>query len=334
MTKGNKKAQPRQGRRRAVVLLSLGGPDGPEAVQPFLRNLFSDPAILPLPFLLRWYVSRRIAARRTPVTQEMYARIGGRSPLLDETRAQARALEDAFKGGQVTRVFVAMRYAPPFAGKVVKDILDFAADELVLLPLYPQYSTATTETSLKDFARAFERQRMNVPCHTIPSWPDLPGFIEVLADRLLDALGKIPEAVPRRILFSAHGLPQRTIDKGDPYSGEIRKTVDAVLAVLATRMKVPPPEACICYQGRSRNIAWLEPSLKSEIDRAGADGSALVVVPVSFVSEHIETLVELDLDAAERARGMGVPMFLRTACVGTHPRFIEALSRLVEDAAL
>lgn len=334
MTKENKKTQPRQDGRRAVVLLNLGGPDGPEAVEPFLRNLFSDPAILPLPFPLRWYLSRRIAARRTPATKELYARIGGKSPLLAETLAQALALEQVLNERGTARVFVAMRYAAPFADEVVQDMLDFAADELVLLPLYPQYSTATTETSLKNFTRALKRQRMTVPCRAIRSWPDLPGFIEVLADRLLEAFGKIPEGTAPRILFSAHGLPQQTVDKGDSYPGEVRKTVDAVLAVLATRLTVPPPEACICYQGRSRNIAWLEPSVESEIDRAGAEGRALVVVPVSFVSEHIETLVELDLDAAERARVVGVPMFLRTATVGTHPRFIKALAKLVEDAAL
>lgn len=317
------------GPRRAVVLLNLGGPDGPDSVRPFLQNLFSDPAILPLPWPLRWYLSRRIAARRTPLTQALYARIGGKSRLLEATRAQARALEEALQGDGATRVFTVMRYAPPLAGEVIGAIREFAPQEIVGLPLYPQYSTATSETSLKDFARALARQRIRVPFRAIRSWPDLPGFIEVLAERLRDALGTIPDHTPRRILFSAHGLPQRTVDKGDPYPEEVRQTVDAVLAALATRMSGSIPGAAICYQSRSRNIAWLTPSLESEIDRAGEEGTALVVVPVSFVSEHIETLVEIDMEAAERARRAGVPVFLRTAAVGTHPRFIESLARLV-----
>jgi ferrochelatase len=308
--------------RRAVVLMNLGGPDSPAAVRPFLYNLFSDPAIIGLPAVLRLPLAWLIAIRRSATAQRIYAQLGGASPLLGNTEAQALALEAAL--GPDHRCFIAMRYWHPLTAETVSAVVRWRADEVVLLPLYPQYSTTTTASSLKAWTEEAARQGLVVPTQAIRSYPTAPGFIAALAAGVDAALG---EAVgrPARLLFSAHGLPLKIVRAGDPYPQEVEATVAAVMAALAR----PGLDWRICYQSKVGPLAWLGPSVEEELHRAGRDRVAVVMAPISFVSEHSETLVELDVDYRRVAENCGVPAYRRVATVGTDPRVIAALADLV-----
>ena len=306
--------------RRAVILMNLGGPDAPEAIRPFLYNLFSDPAILRLPPPLRVPLAMLIAWRRAATARRIYAQLGGVSPLLENTLAQATALQAALS--ENTRCFVAMRYWHPFAAETVRAVMEYEPDELVLLPLYPQCSTTTTASSLADWHRAAAAEGFVTPTRTIRSYPDAPGFIAAVADLVGPYLDRDP--VPR-LLFSAHGLPLRIVAKGDPYPDEIARTAHAVVAALPRRRL----DWQICYQSRVGPLQWLGPSVEEELHRAGRDGVAVVVAPISFVSEHSETLVELDREYRRVAQRHGVARYERVPTVGTHPDFIAALAQLV-----
>jgi ferrochelatase len=322
-------------KRIAVVLFNLGGPDSPQAVRPFLRNLFSDPAIIALPWILRRPLGGFIARRRTPVAQAIYGHIGGRSPILEETQKQARALEAALAApGQAVKAFVAMRYWHPFSDGAALAVKAFAPDHIVLLPLYPQFSTTTTGSSLKDWRRAARKAGLKVPTSEICCYPRAPGFAAAMAERIRAAFGEegFGEAGPQgwRLLLSAHGLPKRIVEKGDPYQGQVEQSAQAIVAALA----MPALEAQVCYQSRVGPLEWIGPATDAEIRRAGRDGKNLMVAPLAFVSEHSETLVELDIEYGRLARQCGVGQYRRAATVGTHPEFIAALAGLVRAALL
>lgn len=309
--------------RRAVVLFNLGGPDRPEAVMPFLFNLFNDPAIIRLPAPLRRLLAALIARLRAPKAREIYARLGGGSPLLPNTEAQARALEARL--GPDWRCFVAMRYWHPFAAEAARAVQDWGAEEVVLLPLYPQFSTTTTASSLADW----KRQKLALPTRIVRSYPRAPGFVKAVAGLVMEGLSSFGGEERPRILFSAHGLPRRIVDAGDPYPSQVEETVAAVVAALPVR----DTDWVIAYQSRVGPLEWIGPSVEAEIDRAGRDKVPLLVVPVAFVSEHSETLVELDIKYRNRAEKAGVPSYRRLPTVGTHPDFIAALAELVERSA-
>ena len=201
--------------RRAVVLMNLGGPDSPQAVKPFLRNLFSDRAIIDLPTILRLPLAALIAARRARVAAEIYEYLGGGSPLLPNTEAQARALESAL-GGE-TRCFIAMRYWHPLTGEAVRAVKAWRPDEVVLLPLYPQYSTTTTKSSLDEWWWEAARQALKIPQHEIYCYPFEPGFVAAVTELTAETLARAKADVSYRVLFSAHGLPKRMIERGNPY---------------------------------------------------------------------------------------------------------------------
>jgi protoporphyrin/coproporphyrin ferrochelatase len=312
--------------RRAVVLMNLGGPDSPEAVRPFLVNLFSDPAIINLPTPLRQILARLIARRRSAIAGEMYAHLGGASPLLANTEAQARALEKELGDGH--RCFVAMRYWRPLTAATVQAVKAWEPDEIVCLPLYPQYSTTTTGSSLGVWQREAARQRLDRPTRTIRSYPVAPGFIAALAEETAKALAETCRNERVRLLLSAHGLPLKIVRAGDPYPAEIAQTAQAVVAALT----VPDLDWRVCYQSRVGPLAWLGPAVDDEIRRAGTERVALVVAPIAFVSEHSETLVELDRDYRRLAERCGVPSYRRVKTVGTDPQFIAALAGLVRAA--
>ena len=312
--------------RTAVVLFNLGGPDSLEAVAPFLVNLFSDPAIIGLPQPLRSLVARAIAWRRAPVARAIYERLGGGSPLLANTEAQARALEAAL--GESFRVFIAMRYWPPFAMETAKGVKAWQPDAIVLLPLYPQASTTTTQSSFADWQRAATAAGLGAPTRALCCYPEEPGFIAALVGEIRDALTRWPGGVPKRVLFSAHGLPQKIVASGDPYPWQVERTAAALRAALAT----PALDTVVCYQSRVGPLAWIGPSTDDEIRRAGREGVGLIVVPVAFVSEHSETLVELDREYRHLAESAGVPRYERAPTVGTAPAFIAGLARLVHAA--
>jgi len=309
----------------AVVLFNLGGPDSLEAVRPFLFNLFKDPAIIQLPALARYPLAALISTTRAKASQANYALMGGRSPLLPETQAQATMLEAELKAqGHEAKVFVAMRYWKPFADETAKAVAAFAPDEIVLLPLYPQYSTTTSGSSLADWARAYTGPGRT---RTVCCYPSARGVAEAHAAeirRVWDAAGR-PEGV--RLLFSAHGLPQQVVDGGDPYQAQVQATAEAVAALL--------PEFTdrqVCYQSRVGRLKWLEPSTEAAIRQAGVDGKGVLVCPIAFVSEHVETLVELDREYGELAETLKVHPYLRAHTPGVQPSFIAELAAAVTQA--
>jgi protoporphyrin/coproporphyrin ferrochelatase len=309
----------------AVVLFNLGGPDCPEAVEPFLRNLFSDPAVLSLPGLIRKPLAWFIAKKRAPIAQKIYARIGGRSPILPETMAQANALERVLTKHQ-TRVFIAMRCWKPFTREAAAAVAAFKPDHVVLLPLYPQFSTTTTGSSLAEWQRAGKAAGIIAPTTTICCYPVLPGFIAALAAAICDTLQKAKPDVSYRLLVSAHGLPKQVIARGDPYQGQVEQTAAALVQRLGWE------DFSICYQSRVGPLEWIGPATDAEIHRAGADGKGVIIVPVAFVSEHSETLVELDIEYAHLAREAGVRDYLRAPTVSVRPEFIAGLKSLVLES--
>ncbi len=279
----------------AIILFNLGGPDSLEAVQPFLRNLFSDPAIITLPKWLRIPLARFISSRRTPKAKKIYEQIGGGSPILGQTEAQARALEDALGGTHDWRGYVCMRYWHPLTETVVRSVGRFAPDRIVLLPLYPQFSTTTTGSS---FAAWKKSASFKAPTASIESYPTEAGFIDASAELVKQGLAETGDG-PVRVLFSAHGLPEKIVKAGDPYQRQVEETARAIAGKIGT------VDWSICYQSRVGPLKWIGPSTEAEIRRAAADKKAIVLYPLSFVSEHSETLVELDIDYRRLARGSG-----------------------------
>ncbi len=312
--------------RIAVVAYNLGGPDSPEAVKPFLKNLFSDPMIIRLPGPLRWFVASMISRRRAPVAREIYAKIGGRSPILPETQKQADALQAALGDG--FRVFVAMRYWHPFADQVARDVAAWKPDRVVLLPLYPQFSTTTTESFLRIWRHAARAASLDVPTAEVCCYPDHEGFVRALHRVTADAIAEVPDGMKYRVLFSAHGLPKKIVDAGDPYADQVERTAAAVIA----RLGVEGLDSVVCYQSRVGPLEWLKPYTEDEIHRAGDEKTALVVVPVAFVSEHSETLVELDMEYRELAHEAGVPAYVRAPTVNADAAFIAGLAAIVRAA--
>jgi protoporphyrin/coproporphyrin ferrochelatase len=313
--------------RVAVVLMNLGGPDRLEAVQPFLFNLFSDPAILRLPVLFRLPLAHIISRRRTPIAREIYRRLGGGSPLVANTEAQARALEAVL--GPPYRCFVAMRYWHPTSEETAVEVAGWGADQIVCLPLYPQFSTTTTASSLAAWRAAMARRGLDRPPQVVCCYPSDPGFVKAVAGLIRPVLDLAAEHErPPRLLLTAHGLPKRIVLSGDPYQNQVEATAAAVIAALNR----PGLDWTTCYQSRVGPLEWIGPSTEGEIRRAGKDGVPVVVAPISFVSEHSETLVELDLDYRDLAVASGVRAYHRVPTVGTEPGFIRSLAALVRQA--
>jgi protoporphyrin/coproporphyrin ferrochelatase len=314
----------------AVVLFNLGGPDSPEAVEPFLRNLFSDPAIIGLPAIVRLPLARLIARRRAPIARKIYEHIGGRSPIFEETRKQADALAAALSGGGVdAKCFISMRCWHPFSDGAARAVKAFNPDKTVLLPLYPQYSTTTTASSIKDWARAARKAGLTAPTSRVCCYPWEAGFVAAAAARIHDAMKDLKPDISYRLLLSAHGLPKRVIQKGDPYQWQVEQSAAAIVKALA----VPGLEPVVCYQSRVGPLEWIGPSTDAEIARAGRDGKGVIVAPIAFVSEHSETLVELDIEYRKLAGEHGVADYRRAAAVGAHADFIAGLAGLVTRAA-
>jgi protoporphyrin/coproporphyrin ferrochelatase len=309
--------------KTAVVLFNLGGPDTPEAVQPFLFNLFNDPAIITLPRALRWFLAKLFAARRAPVARVIYDRLGGGSPLLANTEAQARALEAALGSGY--RAFIAMRYWHPQSRAAAMAVKQWGADEVLLLPLYPQFSTTTTASSLIAWQTAARAAGLTVPSRALCCYPAETGFIAALAGSIRKILDGWPDGQRKRILFSAHGLPEKTVAAGDPYRWQVEYTV----AALRRALGMAELDCVTCYQSRVGPLAWIGPGTDEEIRRAGAEGVGLIVVPVAFVSEHSETLVELDIEYRHLAELAGVPIYMRVPTVAAAAEFVAGLARLV-----
>ncbi len=329
-------------RRVGVVLFQLGGPDTLDAVEPFLYNLFSDPQIIDFPFarLARPAMARLIASRRARKVRDHYARIGGKSPLRDLTIRQAAALEGELRKTLDARVFVAMRYWHPLTEEAVRAVLSAGLGELVLLPLYPQYSRTTTGSSLNEWQRVSTRLAPNhTPTRIIREFYRHEGYIEAVVEKINEGLRRLetePTAVGTRravplqeglphLVFSAHGIPASVIAEGDPYQAQIEATVKLVMERGGWRLP-----HLLCYQSRVGPGRWVRPSLEETIRELAALGASMpLVVPISFVSDHIETLSEIDIEARELARSLGIRQFEVMPALNDSPRFIRALADLV-----
>ncbi len=320
--------------RTAVVLFNLGGPDAPDAIRPFLFNLFNDASIIGLPAPLRFLLANFIAWRREKPARAIYAQIGGKSPLLDNTRAQAAALEAALSDGFATgeakgevRTFIAMRYWHPMSSETAAAVKEFAPDLVILLPLYPQWSVTTTASSLRVWHEAAQTVGLEAETRAVCCYPTEPGFIIANAELVRRAYEAATPYGRPRVLFSAHGLPKRVIDAGDPYQWQCERTARAI----ADAIDIPDLDWLNCYQSRVGPLEWIKPSTDEEIRRAGRDKAPLIVVPIAFVSEHSETLVEIEIEYRHMAAELGVPYFARVPTVGVEPAFIGGLARLVRQ---
>jgi ferrochelatase len=309
----------------AVLLMNLGGPKTQADVKGFLFNLFADRRIITLPFGVRHGLAAVIAHTRTPTAQANYRHMGGGSPILAESQAQADALQALLDGqtGIEARVFVGMRYWHPFIGAVAAEISAYAPDEIVLLPLYPQFSSTTTLTAFEAFERAY---RGPAKVTRICCYANNDRFIAAHVDLIRAQLARLPDPQSYRLLFSAHGLPQKIVDAGDPYQAQVEATVARIMAQLGAHDHV------ICYQSRVGRLVWLGPSTDEEIRRAGVEQKPVVVIPVAFVSEHVETLVELDIEYSHLAKAAGIPDYVRVPALGVTPDYIAALAQEVAKA--
>ena len=320
-------------RKLAVVLFNLGGPDRPEAIRPFLLNLFRDPAILRVPFFIRPLLARIIASARVKPATENYAILGGKSPLLELTQEQASALEDALSGPDIeARCFIAMRYWHPFSLQTAAELRDWGADEVFLLPLYPHFSTTTTGSSLAAWRDAAAQVGLARPVTTLCCWFNDPAYVSATAAIVRRSLADARKTATAhlRILFSAHGLPETIVQRGDPYQFQIESTVQSVVDHMEAAGEVIDWQ--VCYQSRATPQKWLDPSTESAIESAAHDKVAVLVVPIAFVSEHSETLVELDVEYRELAEKMGVPGYYRSPAQNSDPGFIAALAQAVHAA--
>lgn len=333
--------------RSAVVLLNLGGPDSLDAVRPFLFNLFADPDIfkLPLARLTQKPFAALVSRRRAPEAAKGYAAIGGKSPLLENTLAQAQALQRALAAVETTQaplavdaagagavrasasnaradVYVCMRYWHPMAAQVVAELKRKEYPHVVLLPLYPQYSRTTTGSSYNDFMRACWAQDYRPRVDLVREWYDEPAYQQGIAETLRSELAQLPDPRPEKteLLLSAHGLPRKVVDAGDPYEQQIEATAQSVRARLGW------PHVTLCYQSRVGPLEWLRPYTDDVIREKGRAGAKqMLVYPIAFVSDHVETLYELGITYAELARECGIAHYRVVPALNAHPRLIEAL---------
>ncbi len=320
----------REDKKTGVVLLQLGGPDSLDAVQPFLYNLFCDPDIIDLPFafLFRKRLAKYVSAKRAPKVQELYKGIGGKSPILAQTNDQAAALETELRKSINANVYVAMRYWHPMTNEVVEQMHKDNVEKVVLLPLYPQFSKTTTGSSVNEWNRIVAaRNHSSIPTSLVREYFDHPLYIKAIVQNINTTIEKVspPDRSKIHLVFSAHGTPVKLVRDGDPYSHQIKKTYEAVIAEgmfgLAHHL---------CFQSKVGPQKWLEPSLDRTIGKlAGEKVSHVIVVPIAFVSDHIETLSEINIETREEARELGIRYFDMMPALHTNPLFIQALADVV-----
>ncbi len=317
----------------AVVLFNLGGPDSLKAVKPFLYNLFSDPAIIQIPTPFRQILAKFISKKRDPIARKIYEEIGGKSPILGETEKQATALEKTLNKNGNYKVFIAMRYWHPFAEETIAEVKKYSPDKIILLPLYPQFSTTTTQSSFGNWQKQAKIAGLKTQTTSCCCYGENENFISAHVDNIkpvvLAAQKKGSESTPVRLLFSAHGLPQKIIDKGDPYADQVYKTVEKTISLLKSELDIKNIDYKTCFQSRVGPLKWLSPSLDDEIKQAANDNVGVIIVPISFVSEHSETLVELDIEYKKIASYLGITNYYRVPTLSTHEKFIGCLKDIV-----
>jgi protoporphyrin/coproporphyrin ferrochelatase len=316
-----------------LIALNLGGPGSLDDVRPFLQRLFADPEVIQLGWLspLQKLIAWQIARSRAPFSRAAYAQIGGRSPILDETTAQAQAVTDVLAArGIATVPVVAMAAWHPLADEALATLAARGVERAIALPLYPQESRTTTDSSLNQIETSRARHP-GLEIAAVRRYPDAAGYLDAVVERIEDAVRTLPPelAATAPVLFSAHGLPESYIRKGDPYLDDIRITVEAVSRRMALGAR-----ARLCFQSKVGRMRWLGPSTETLLDEMAAAGTpAVVMVPIAFTGEHIETLQEIDILYRGRAEKAGITHFARARTVGAHPKFIAALADLAEGAA-
>ena len=318
----------------AVILFNLGGPTDLKSVKPFLFNLFNDYAIIKLPQPFRYLLAKLISSRRLKKAQGIYQQINGKSPLLEITQNQAEHLEKELSFFGNFKIFIAMRYWHPFAEESIKGIEKFQPDELILLPLYPQFSSSTTASSLKDFLDKFSLSLIkNSAIKTICCYATDHDFCKSHALLIIDSLNLFYKGNfdSVRLLFSAHGLPQKLIDQGDPYVFQVEATVEEVVNQLANLMAIEKQKIDyqICYQSKVGPLKWTTPSLEHEINRISKDQKNPLIIPIAFVSDHSETLVELDIEYKELADHLKIENYQRVPALNLEKQFIRSLSEMI-----
>ena len=311
--------------KKAVILFNLGGPDKLENVEPFLFNLFYDPAILNLPTFFRYPLAKLIANRRAPTAKRIYNELGGSSPILKLTEKQAHALEFKLnKDDSLSdyKCFVVMRCWHPRAESVVKEVINYNPDEVILMPLYPQYSAATSGSSIKEWNDICLKNGLNIKTSTICCYPTDENFVQAHKEEIIK---KIKNLENFKLIFSAHGLPEKNIKKGDPYQWQVEQSVDQIVKSL----NINDLDWILSYQSRVGPLKWIGPSTEDIIVENSKIGKKIVLVPIAFVSEHSETLVELDIEYRELAVKNGCKNYLRVPALGTNDNYIKAMSNLI-----
>ena len=311
--------------KRAVILFNLGGPDKLENVEPFLFNLFNDPAILNLPFFFRFPLAKLIANRRAPTAKKIYQELGGSSPILKLTEEQSNALEVKLNKDDISsnyKCFVVMRCWHPRAEQVVKEVISYDPDEIILMPLYPQYSAATTGSSIKEWNNVCLKNNLKVKTSTICCYPTDTNFVEAHKKEIIK---KIKDIKNFKLIFSAHGLPEKNIKKGDPYQWQVEQSVKEIVKSL----NIKDLNWILSYQSRVGPLKWIGPSTEDIIVENSKLGKHIILVPVAFVSEHSETLVELDIEYKELAEKNGCKNYSRVPALGVNENYIKAMSGLI-----
>jgi len=311
--------------KKAVILFNLGGPDKLESVEPFLFNLFNDPAILNLPSLFRFPLAKLIANRRAPTAKKIYSELGGSSPILQLTQEQAQALELKLNKDDSScdyKCFIVMRCWHPRAENVLKEVSDYKPDEIILMPLYPQYSAATSGSSIKEWNDVCKKNDFKIKTSTICCYPTDENFIEAHKEEIMK---KIKNLNNFKLIFSAHGLPEKNIKKGDPYQWQVEQSVKKIIESL----KIKDLDWILSYQSRVGPLKWIGPSTEEIIIENSKLGKHIVLVPIAFVSEHSETLVELDIEYKELADKNGCKNYSRIPALGTNKNYIASMSNLI-----
>ena len=311
--------------RKAVILFNLGGPDKLENVKPFLFNLFNDPAILNLPSFFRYPLAKLISSRRTPTAKKIYQELGGSSPILKLTEEQSKALELRLNNDDKTseyKCFIVMRCWHPRAEEVVNNVRDFNPDEIILMPLYPQYSAATSGSSIKEWKDICIKNDLNIKTSTICCYPTDENFVLAHKEEIIKKINNLESF---KLIFSAHGLPEKNIKKGDPYQWQVEQSVNKIVESL----DIKNLDWILSYQSRVGPLKWIGPSTEDIIVENSKLGKHIVLVPIAFVSEHSETLVELDIEYKELADKNGCKNYTRVPALGTNENYIKALSNLI-----
>ena len=311
--------------KKAIILFNLGGPDKLDNVEPFLFNLFNDPAILNLPNFLRFPLAKLIANRRAPTAKKIYKELGGSSPILKLTEEQSSALETKLNKDDNSsdyKCFVVMRCWHPRADNVVKEVINFNPDEIILMPLYPQYSAATSGSSIKEWKDVCAKNNFKIKTSTICCYPTDKNFVEAHKNEIIK---KIDNLKNFKLIFSAHGLPEKNIKKGDPYQWQVEQSVDKIVEAL----NIKELDWILSYQSRVGPLKWIGPSTEDIIVENSKLGKHIVLVPIAFVSEHSETLVELDIEYKELADKNGCKNYSRVPALGTNENYIKAMANLI-----